>query len=100
MTAQFTTLRQMFSAYLNQDFDVIFGTADDAIRQFVAHSNPSEVATAIGHILAIHATRLSEPDLESLIVGELGCCYTYLTDWPSGDAWLEHVVKLLRSEVL
>uniref|UniRef100_UPI0039EE9075 contact-dependent growth inhibition system immunity protein n=1 Tax=Bordetella sputigena TaxID=1416810 RepID=UPI0039EE9075 len=97
MAVKFATARQMLSAYLNQDFDVIFGTADDAIRQFIAHSSPCEVATAIGDILAILAMRLSEPDLESLIVGKLGCCYTYLADWPSGDAWLEHIVKLLRS---
>lgn len=100
MTAQFTTARHMFSAYLNQDLDVIFGTADDAIRQFVAHSSPAAVSTAIGDILAIRAMRLREADLENLIVGYLGCCYRYLSDWPSGDAWLEHVVQLLQNEVV
>jgi hypothetical protein len=95
MTAQFATAKNMFSAYLNQDYDLMFGTADDALRAFVEHSSRDEVARVQDEIRTIRAMNLSEADLETLILRDLGCCYQYLLEWSSGDAWLRHVLALL-----
>ncbi|GAA0835963.1 MAG: hypothetical protein CL858_03825 [Cupriavidus sp.] len=95
MKAQFATAKNMFSAYLNQDFDLIFGTADDAIRAFVEHSGVEEVSRAAVEIESILAMKLPEPDLAKLTLQNLGCCYQYSMEWPSGDAWLRHLLVLL-----
>jgi hypothetical protein len=95
MTTQFSIAKNMFSAYLNQDFDLVFGSVDDAIRTFVEHSSPDEVFRLQDEIRIIQGMGLSETDLENLILQDLGCCYQYLREWPSGDTWLTHVITLL-----
>jgi len=65
----------MFSAYLNQDFVLMFGTADDAIRTFVRQSARDEVSPVVHDIQAILSMKLSEGDLQKLILQDLGSCY-------------------------
>lgn len=96
MKRAFPTVKGMFSAYLNQDFDLIFGTADDAIRSFVEHSSLEEVSRAQDEIRAIESLNLSESDLQTLILHDLGCCYQYSIEWPSGETWLRHLIALLK----
>lgn len=88
-------LRCLFSACLNQDFDLIFGTADDAIRAFFDHGSRDEVLAAIEEIRAIVNMNLQESEAQKLILEDLGSCYYYPADWPSAALWLNHVVGLL-----
>lgn len=88
----------MFSAYLNQDFDLMFDTADDAIRTFAQQSAPYEVSLVMRDIQAILSMKLSEEDLRKLILQDLGSCYYYLTEWTSAGLWLMHVLELLRDK--
>lgn len=95
MMANFPTVKNMFSAYLNQDFDLMFGTADDAIRAFVERSAHDEVSLAIGELRAILAMPLSELDQQNLILEGLGSCYYYPAEWSSAELWLQHVLQML-----
>ncbi|MFP3614878.1 contact-dependent growth inhibition system immunity protein [Paraburkholderia sp. DD10] len=97
MTATFQTVKNMFSAYLNQDFDLVFGTVDDAIRAFVQHSAPDEVSRAKHEIRTILAMQLPEEELQKVILQDLGSCYYYPAEWASAQLWLEHVLALLVS---
>jgi hypothetical protein len=87
----------MFSAYLNQDFDLMFGTADEAIRAFMRQSARDEVSAVVHDIQAILSMKLSEGDLQKRILQDLGSCYYYPAEWPSAELWLIHVLELLRS---
>ena len=98
MTVNFSTVRNMFSAYLNQDFDLEFGTADDAIRAFLAHSSHADVSRARDEVVTILAMKWPEEDLQELVLGELGSCYYYPAEWSSAEVWLEHVLHLLDGE--
>jgi hypothetical protein len=95
MTADLRAAKNMFSAYLNQDFDVIFGTADDAIRAFRQHSTGDELSGAIRDIKTILSMQLSEDGLKKLILQDLGSCYYYRAGWPSAEHWLKHVLQVL-----
>jgi len=75
MTAISQAAKNMFSAYLNQDFVLMFGTADDAIRTFVRQSARDEVSPVVHDIQAILSMKLSEGDLQKLILQDLGSCY-------------------------
>jgi hypothetical protein len=44
MTVNFLTVKNLFSAYLNQDFDLMFGTADDAIHAVLEQGAQDDVA--------------------------------------------------------
>jgi hypothetical protein len=85
----------MFSAYLNQDFDLLFGAPDDAIRAFVQHSTEDEVTRAIHDVRTILSMKLSEGDLRNLILQDMGSCYYYPAEWESGERWLRHVLHVL-----
>ncbi|WPO98262.1 contact-dependent growth inhibition system immunity protein [Pseudomonas sp. HR96] len=39
MNNEFPVIENMFSAYLNQDFDLEFGSADEAIFAFSSHED-------------------------------------------------------------
>jgi hypothetical protein len=95
MTATLPIVKSMFSVYLNQDFDLVFGTADDAIRAFVEYSDRNEVSRAIDEIRTMLAMTRSEDDLRKLILEELGSCYFYPAEWSSAERWLQHVLLLL-----
>lgn len=95
MRDRFPTVQSFFSTYLNQDFDLIFGTADDAVRKFVEHSERAKVSLAADEIQAIIDMKLGEDDLRKLIFDDLGSYYYYPSDWVSGDLWLGHVLRLM-----
>lgn len=96
MTKNLQSAENMFSAYLNQDFDLMFGTADEAIRAFVQHGTPAKVSLVISDVEKVLSMRLSEEDLQKLILQELGSYYYFPAEWASGELWLRHVLDILR----
>lgn len=96
MTAILHSAKNLFSAYLNQDFDLLFATADDAIRTFAQQSTSDEVSRAIADVETILSMNLSEEDVRKLVLQELGSCYYYPNEWTSGRVWLRHVLNVLR----
>lgn len=95
MKAFLPTVKNMLSAYLNQYFDLVFGTADNAIRAFVEHSSRDEVSRATEELRIILAMPLSEHDQQTFILDELGSCYYYPSEWPSAELWLRHLLFML-----
>jgi hypothetical protein len=94
--AIFQATNNMFSAYLNQDFDLLFGAADDAICAFVRHSSQDEILRVVHELRDILLMKLSEEDMKKLILQDLGACYYYPIEWSSAEVWLEHVLALIE----
>ncbi|MFC5475786.1 contact-dependent growth inhibition system immunity protein [Paraherbaspirillum soli] len=95
MNQKFLTLKNFFGAYLNQDFDLEFGAADDAINAFIHQADENERLLAASEIEQLIATTLDEEQLRTFIFNELGCCYFYPSEWDGGIAWLKHIRSLL-----
>lgn len=95
MKTKFPLVGRLFAAYLNQDFQVTFGTPDNAIRAFAEHCNQEERLHAKTEIQSILSMNLSEKEMEEFIYGKLDCEYAYSTEWSSGQRWLEHIRSFL-----
>lgn len=99
MNNEFPLLKNMFSAYLNQDFDLEFGSADEAIFAFSYHANNFDKERALGELNVLLNANIDEEQLKNLIFNGLGCCYFYPAEWGDGAAWLRHVSSLLKKQV-
>jgi hypothetical protein len=96
MNNEFSVIKNMFSAYLNQDFDLEFGSADEAILTFSAHAENIDKERALAEIGLLLNASLDEGQLKCIIFDKLGCCYFYPAEWSDGAAWLRHVGSLLK----
>jgi len=96
-TDQRDKLRQFFGAYFHQDWDIEFGTPDQAlsafIRQQVERSALEELSRSIVTFVHEHP---DDADLDEALFKELGCEY-----FPPGHgiltrAWLLSVAATLE----
>ncbi len=97
MSNEFPLIKNVFCAYLHQDSDLEFGSADEAILAFSSHANDVEKGRALAELDVLLGYSLNEEQLKSVIFDELGCCYFYPAEWSDGVAWLKHVRLLLGS---
>ena len=91
----FPNLKGLCTAYLNQDFDLEFGSADDAVRAYFAHAGVVEKLEIQNELTQLIAAQHSDDILRSIIFNDLGCCYFFPAEWQSAVKWLEHLKKLL-----
>lgn len=96
MNNEFPVIKNMFSAYLNQDFDLLFGSADEAIFTFFSHADNVGKECALAELDVLLSASLDEEQLRTIIFDGLGCCYFYPAEWSDGAAWLRHVSSLLK----
>ncbi|MEN1833559.1 contact-dependent growth inhibition system immunity protein [Pseudomonas lijiangensis] len=96
MNHEFPVIKNVFSAYLNQDFDLEFGSADEAIIAFSSHVDSADKERALDELKLLLSSGLDEAQLRGVIFDKLGCCYFYPAEWSDGATWLKHVVILLR----
>ncbi|NMZ65916.1 hypothetical protein HBN99_16455 [Pseudomonas oryzihabitans] len=96
MNNEFMAVKNMFSAYLNQDFDLEFGSADEAILAFSNHSNDVEKELVLTGLNLLLNGCLDEKQMQGLILNDLGCCYFYPAEWESTAIWVGHIRSLLR----
>lgn len=92
----FLGLRQFFGAYFNEDWMCEFETADEVVRSFFADSSSETVVRVKKEISIIIEQGLIESELQEFLTEDMGCCYCYLHEWPSGESWLTHVLGLLE----
>ena len=96
MNNEFPVIKNMFSAYLNQDFDLEFGSADEAIFAFYSHEDDVGKERVLAELNGLLSFGLDEEQLRSFIFDGLGCSYFYPAEWSDGAAWLRHVSSLLK----
>lgn len=96
MNSNFPVIKNMFSAYLNQDFDLDFGSADEAIFAFSSHAERIDKERALAELDVLLSANLDEEQLKNIIFDGLGCCYFYPAEWDGGAVWLSHVSSLLK----
>ncbi|MBU9834734.1 hypothetical protein J1786_07900 [Rahnella sp. L72c] len=97
MNSKFPVIKNMFSAYLSQDFDLDFGSADEAIFVFSSHADRINKERALAELDVLLNANLDEEQLKNIIFNRLGCCYFYPAEWGGGAVWLRHVSSLLKS---
>ncbi|MFY0731252.1 contact-dependent growth inhibition system immunity protein [Pseudomonas sp. NFX15] len=95
MSTQYPALVQFFSGYFHQDWRSDHATEDEVIRAFVADSSIEMIARVKDELILVVNTIQNEGELQEFLFEGLGCSYYYPYAWPSGRAWLEHVLGML-----
>ncbi|WP_293359240.1 MULTISPECIES: contact-dependent growth inhibition system immunity protein [unclassified Microcoleus] len=95
MIDRFPNLTQFFSSYFHQEWALEAETPSQAVNNYL-NSEPSESIEAasqeLGQLLEMP---ISEPDLETFILDELGCYYDAQSENQTVREWLESVQKSL-----
>ncbi|UVM39267.1 hypothetical protein LOY28_02180 [Pseudomonas sp. B21-017] len=94
----FPRLYQFFGAYFHEDWMCEFKTADDVVKSFLSGSSKEAVSAAREEISMLLMESAGEGELRDFLLKDMGACYCYWHEWPSGESWLKHVVVLLGGE--
>jgi hypothetical protein len=95
MSKRFPALFQFLAGYFHQDWACDHETEDDVIQSFVFESSRETISQVKDELEVVLRTIQSEEELQEFLFEEIGCDYYYPYAWPSGKAWLEHVLSLL-----
>lgn len=93
----FPHLFQFFGGYFHQDWPCDYEKPDDVIRHFILESTPEMRTAARQEIALFLELKMDEVASRSTLFEVLGCSYYYPNEWPSANAWLQHVLELLQS---
>ncbi|MHC8384111.1 contact-dependent growth inhibition system immunity protein [Pseudomonas sp. LB3P14] len=94
----FSHLYQFLGAYFNEDWMCGFESADDVVRSYLLDSSKEAIAGAREEINMLLMQSVGEEQLRDFLLKDMGACYCYWHEWPSGESWLKHVVVLLDGE--
>lgn len=98
MTTQskYPALSYYLVCYLNQDFEVISGGAEEALLSYKNTETKEEQKKMMKEIQLLIDSSLCEKDLQKIILDETDCGYYYPNEWHSGESWLRHMLVILR----
>lgn len=91
----FPALAYYFNAYLNQDFDIIFGDAEHALSAYQSTESDDEQHTLKHEIKSLLESSLDENQLRILLLDDMDCNYFYPADELTAREWLGHLLNRL-----
>ena len=97
MINQFPNLTQFFSSYFHQDWPLEAETASDVISNYLSSEPPESIEAASQELRKLLEMPISEPDLETFILDELGCYYDPQSANQTIREWLESVQQSLTN---
>ncbi|EPR0412388.1 contact-dependent growth inhibition system immunity protein [Enterobacter asburiae] len=93
---KYPSLSYLLRCYFNQDFEVLFGNADETLAAYKtteAAEEQLQLKVEIDYLLALS---LSDNELQNILLNEIDCSYYYPNAWPSSEEWLKHIRKQLK----
>lgn len=88
---KYPSLSYLLRCYFNQDFEVLFGSADETVAAYKTTESVDEqqqMKAEIGHLLGLG---LKEDELQDILLNQIDCGYYYLNEWNSSSDWLKHL---------
>jgi hypothetical protein len=95
---KYPALFHFLAGYFHGDWKCDHDTEDDVVRLFIIESTSGNLAQVKDELKALLNETQTEEKLREFLFDEIGCAYYYSYAWPSGKAWLEHVINLLQTE--
>jgi hypothetical protein len=92
-------MRQLFGGYLNEDWNLEFGTTDDAVSAYMRDKGPgaeSDLKELARSILEFVGKYSSDEELTAALSKQLWCGYFPPGDGLSTRRWLEGVAARLE----
>ncbi|MGJ0194795.1 contact-dependent growth inhibition system immunity protein [Pantoea sp. RRHST58] len=90
---KFPSLSYLLRCYFNQDFEVLFGNADETLAAYRATETVEERLQLKFEIDELITLSLSDDELQNILLNKIDCGYYYPNEWPSSEEWLKHIVK-------
>ncbi|MEG3917821.1 contact-dependent growth inhibition system immunity protein [Microcoleus sp. POL10_C6] len=97
MINPFPHLTQFFSSYFHQDWPLEADTPSDVVNNYRSSEPPASVEAASQELSKLLEMPIAPPDLEALILDELGCYYDPQSENQTVREWLESVQKSLNN---
>ncbi|MDK9357370.1 MULTISPECIES: contact-dependent growth inhibition system immunity protein [Lelliottia] len=89
-------LTYFLRCYFNQDFEVLFGNADETLTAYKTTETVEEQLQLKVEIDYLLDLSLSDNELQDLLLNEIDCGYYYPNEWPSSEEWLKHISKQIK----
>ncbi|WP_248589695.1 contact-dependent growth inhibition system immunity protein [Dickeya zeae] len=90
---KYPSLSYFLRCYFNQDFEVLFGSADGALDAYISTENEDERLCLREEINNLLALSLDDSELEDIILNKIDCSYYYPNEWRTAKDWSEHICK-------
>ncbi|WP_293334311.1 contact-dependent growth inhibition system immunity protein [Microcoleus sp. CAWBG58] len=91
MIDQFPNLTQFFSSYFHQDWPLEADTPSQAVNNYLNSEPPESIEAASQELAQLLEMPISELDLETFVLDELGCYYDPQSQNRTVREWLESV---------
>lgn len=93
---KYPALSYFLRCYLNQDFEEIFGGAEEALLSYKKTETNEEQREIIKEIQSLIESSYNEKELQKIILDDIGSNYYYLNEWGACKDWLLHILSILR----
>ncbi|HED5643701.1 contact-dependent growth inhibition system immunity protein [Enterobacter cloacae] len=88
---KYPSLTYLLRCYFNQDFEVLFGNADETFAAYKATETVEKQLQLKSEIDYLLALSLSDDELQDIVLNQMDCNYYYPNEWPSSEEWLKHI---------
>ncbi|MCC3452988.1 contact-dependent growth inhibition system immunity protein [Microcoleus sp. PH2017_08_TRC_O_A] len=95
MIDQFPNLTQFFSSYFHQEWALEADTPSQVVNNYRNSEPPESIEAALQELGQLLEMPISEPDLETFVLDELGCYYDPQSKNQTVREWLESVQQSL-----
>lgn len=93
---KYPSLSYLLRCYFNQDFELLFGSADETLAAYKTTETSQEQLQLKSEIDYLLTLSLSDNELQDILLNEIDCSYYYLNEWPSSEEWLKHISKQIK----
>lgn len=93
---KYPALSYLLRCYFNQDFELLFGNADETLAAYKATETVEEQLQMKAEIDCLLALSLSDDELQDILLNKIDCSYYYPNEWPSSEQWLKHIRKQMN----
>lgn len=90
---KYPSLSYLLRCYFNQDFEVLFGNADETLAAYKVTETAEERLQMKSEIDSLLALSLSDEELQDILLNKIDCSYYYPNEWASSEEWLKHIYK-------
>jgi len=90
---KYPSLSYLLRCYFNQDFEVLFGNADETLAAYKATETAEERLQVKAEIDYLLALSLSDDELQDILLNKMDCSYYYPNQWSSSEEWLKQIRK-------
>jgi hypothetical protein len=92
---KYPSLSYLLRCYFNQDFEVLFGNADETLAAYRAtetSEEQSQMKSEIDHLIALS---LSDEELQDILLNKIDSSYYFPNEWSSSEEWLRYIYKYM-----